>query len=516
LLARGVRTGRDSDDQDTHILDLETPPWWFHEGQLAAWAAGEEVVLLLCGTQSGKSIFLIWWLLREIQRRGPGDYGLNGPTLVLLKKKMLPALIQLLEYELKLGRYNRADQVFRFSPRGMMKLWGTVQKKELFERFGYRDPETGQFLDPEFAVQASIHVGYAAKPESLESATYKAVISDECGQPDFKLESYEALVRRRSRYNGRHCLGTTPYDLGWIKLKLYDVAVKAGIPEGAGPYCDGATDGKGEDLSYGLRVIRFESWLNPVFGKEKFEAIRRSGMMPWKFDLFYRAIFTRPAGAIYDTFDETLDTYEPFEIPSHWPRVAGVDFGQTNTAAWKMAMDPASYDPAKPGSFPDFYVYGTYHTGGRDVEEHIISILSREPVGTTLPAVGGARSEDEWRAKYAAAGWYIERPMIGDVEAGIDSVYGLFKRHKLKVSKKLTKLIADIKEYSRELDPMGEALPNTIANKAKYHRLDAGRYVCSEVVHNPTFWVVGRSTEHDDEPLRPEDLWEYDLLDVGY
>lgn len=398
-------------------------------------------------------------MAREIQRRGPGDYGLNGPTLELLNKKCLPEYIRFFEKRHKLAKYNKSSRSFEFTPLGIRKMFGTDDYDELRERYAARDAE-GTILDVDFDVHVSIFVGYARKPESLESATYKAVHSDEPGQPDFKQESYEALEGRRAIHSGRHLLTTTPYDLGWLKVKLFDAWEK------------GAT---------WIKVVRFESIQNPTFKRETFEQLRAT-LAGWKFDLFYRAIFTRPASAIYDIFSESAHCLKlrPDLIPPSWTRGVGVDFGNVNTAGIFVAVDPDS-DPAD----PDIYVYATYHHGGLDAVDHYKNWLPFLPNGSPLVAVGGAASEGRWRADYSNAGLTIDKPTVSDVEKGIEYVYAALRRKKLFISDRCRTLIQQLQDYKRELDASGEPIPKTIKDKASYHLLDGLRYIVSDIAINP-------------------------------
>jgi hypothetical protein len=52
----------------------------FHRGQMRAWKSAKRFVVVLAGTQSGKTSFGPIWLLNEIQNRGPGDYMVVTPT----------------------------------------------------------------------------------------------------------------------------------------------------------------------------------------------------------------------------------------------------------------------------------------------------------------------------------------------------------------------------------------------------------------------------------------------------
>ena len=48
--------------------------------------------------------------------------------------------------------------------------------------------------------------------------------------------------------------------------------------------------------------------------------------------MLYDCLFTRPAGLIYGSFDETRHKIQRIAIPDAWPRFLGLDFGGVNTA----------------------------------------------------------------------------------------------------------------------------------------------------------------------------------------
>ena len=56
-----------------------------HAGQQRAYWADERFLLILAGTQSGKTSIGPAWLFREMQRRGPGDYLIASPTFPLME-----------------------------------------------------------------------------------------------------------------------------------------------------------------------------------------------------------------------------------------------------------------------------------------------------------------------------------------------------------------------------------------------------------------------------------------------
>ena len=405
-------------------LDGETLRFRFHKFQKQAMRAKERFILLLGGTQSGKTSFGPAWLHREICLRGAGDYLAVAPTYPLMNKKMLPEFLRFFSELLDLGTYNKTEKTFTVSESGEITLFGKAQETKTI-----------------------IYFGHAQDPDALESATAKAAWLDECGQSKFRLDSFEAVLRRLSLFIGRILMTTTPYNLGWLKQKFWD-AWKAGKAK-----------------LHNLRVISFPSIANPSFPREEYERAQRD-LPRWKFDMFYRAVFTRPAGMIYDCFDTAVNTIARFPIPDTWRRFAGLDFGGVNTAAVKVAEDPTT---------GKWYVFAEYKAGGRTAEEHGAAIQRHEPVSL---AYGGAGSEGQWRMEFGRGGLPINQPPVSEVEVGIDRVYGAFKSGRLVIFDDLPGLLDEVGSYARELDDMGEPTEK-IADKNTYHHLDALRYIMS-------------------------------------
>ena len=203
----------------------------FHPGQWQAWDSIARFVVVLAGTQGGKTSFGPHWQYREIQRSGPGDHMMVTPTYKLLNLKALPEFKRIFQTVLGLGQYRAADKVFEFDAVGERKTWGAEQDEP-----------------------TRILFGYATDPDSLESATAKSAWLDEAGQTKFKLPSYEAIMRRLSLAQGRLLVTTTPYNLGWIKQLFWDKQ-----------YEDADID-----------VFRFDSTMNPSFPAEEMERARAS------------------------------------------------------------------------------------------------------------------------------------------------------------------------------------------------------------------------------------------------
>lgn len=402
-----------------HFLELS-----IHHGQRQALDSLKRFVLVLAGWQSGKTVLGPPWLLQEISKRGPGDYLIASPTYPLMTKKVLPELFRLFRQQFRLGDYTGGPKhCFTFSDKGASRLFGSV-------------PD----------VPTQIFLGHAGNPDSLESATYKAAWLDEAGQKGFKLGSWEAILGRLSISQGRVLITTRPYVLGWLKQKLYDPWLAAGRNH---PLID---------------VINFKSIDNPAFPPAEYH--RAKAEMPaWKFLMAYDGQWTRPAGLIYDCFDEALHKVPRFKIPKEWPRFLGLDFGGVNTAGVFFAQEPTT---------KKLFAYREYKAGGRTAAEHAFAMMAGEPgIPTT---VGGSKSEGQWRDEFCAAGLPVREPEITDVEVGIDRVYGAFKRNEVYVFADLAGVLDELGTYSRELDDAGE-VTEKIEDKETYHALDACRYI---------------------------------------
>jgi len=418
-----------------YYMDGTTLKFRFHKYQWQAMKARERFILLLGGTQSGKTSFGPIWLHREIRLRGAGDYLAVAPTYPLMQKKMLPEFLKFFSDTLGLGEYNKSDKIYTVSKAGEIALFGKEQDNKTI-----------------------IYFGHAQDPDALESATGMAAWLDECGQKKFKLTSFEAIMRRLSLHIGRILMTTTPYNLGWLKQKFWDVW-KAG-----------------QAVARSIRVISFPSIANPSFPQQEYDRARDE-LPRWKFDMFYRAIFTRPAGMIYDCFDDAIHKVARFVIPEHWERFIGLDFGGVNTAGVFIAKEPAA--------LARYYIYREYHAGSRTAAQHAAALIDGEPY--TPVAYGGSGSEGQWRDEFGAAGLGIGKPRVSDVEVGINRVYGAFKRNELFIMDDLPELADELMSYSRELDDMGQPTEK-IADKSTYHMLDGLRYIGSYLFSNTGGW----------------------------
>ena len=393
-----------------------------HEGQARAWLSERRFVFMLAGTQGGKTSFGPWWLHREIVNNGTGDYLAVTSSFDLFKLKMLPEIRTVFEHVLDCGRYWSGDKVLELKDPSTGKYWA--------ERSD--DPMWGRVI-----------LRSAQSKGGLESATGKAAWLDECGQDDFRLDDWEAIQRRLSLSQGRVLGTTTIYNLGWMKHEIYDAWV-AGDKD--------------------IDVIQFASIINPMFPPEEFR--RMQDKLPgWKFKMFYKGEYDRPPGLILADFDRTTQAVKPFPIPIEWPRYVGMDFGPVNTALIWIAEDTRR---------EAYYLYRESLAGNKTTREHASDAKAYAKDERVLAWWGGSGSEDQYRRDWGEWGIPITRPLISDVESGLDRLIAVIKAKRFFVFDTCQGWLDEAGTYSREI--VDGEVTEKIKDKQKFHRLDATRY----------------------------------------
>lgn len=398
-----------------------------HPGQQKMWSSDRRFVAVLSGTQAGKTSSGPWWLWREIQSKGRGDYLAVTSTFPLLDKKMLPEFLRVFQTTLKLGRWWDAKKIFELA-----------------------DPKTGKLANKSSDVMwGRVIFGSAKNADSLEAATAKAAWLDEAGQDYFTVSAWEAVLRRLSLARGRVLITTTLYNFGWLKQLLYDPWKR----------------GERNDVD----IIQFESVMNPLFPPEEFERARRE-LPRWKFNMQYCGQYDRPAGMIYDSFNEEFCVVAPFDIPPEWPIYVGVDFGGVHMAALFTAENPES---------GELFHFHEYLEGEKSIKQHAEAF--RKIIGNRpIMWVGGAKAEDQWRYEFRQHGIPLIPPPISEVEVGIARVYAYHKYNKIKVFRTLRKYLDEKGSYSRKLNELNEPTED-IENKNDYHILDAERVLVAAI-----------------------------------
>lgn len=389
-----------------------------HPGQTQAYDSKRRFNFILAGTQGGKTSFLPIWLDREIKEKGQGDYLAVTASYDMFKLKFFPEMSHYFK-ELFGWGYSASDRV----------LW-RKEKPKIFTRIILRsaDAEGG-----------------------LESATSKAAILDECGQDRFRVTAWEAVQRRLSLSMGRVMGGTTLYNLGWLKTQVYD------------PWTRGDPD---------FGIFQFTSLMNPVFPRAEY--FRQKAKLPlWKFKMFYKGEYDRPAGMIYHDFTG-FHKIKRFDVPIRWPKYFAIDPGGVNLAKGWVAEDPAS---------GNLYLYRATLSGDKTTREHVKEVLDFGEV--IVAAWGGSPSEGQVRRDWRDAGLDISEPPISDVESGIDKVIEALKERRFYVFDDLEEVIDEFGTYSRKTDEFGKPTEE-IKDKNTFHLLDMIRYMIVGILEGQT------------------------------
>jgi hypothetical protein len=399
----------------------------YHYGQGKALSSEARIILISAGRQSGKTIIGSLWLYHQMLKYGDGDYLSVSSSFPLMDKKLIPSYLDF------------------FSHIGLCKLPDDfLSAKKILKIDG-------------MGLKANIFFGSAKNAASLESSTALAAHLDEAGQSEFSSKAYDAILGRLSRSGGKILITTTVYNLDWLYHRVYL------------PFTKGDPD---------YDVIQFESIMSPGFSKVQFEWLR-STLPSWQFDREYRGLFSRPAGLIYNDFDETIHVIKPIPIPPQWNWHVGIDPGAVHTALVWVAEDPKE---------KKYYLVRSYLDGNMTTKEHVAKARRFSEFGRVTQWVGGAGSEDQFRMDWKAQGIHVREPEIRDVESGIDAVTALLKENRLFIfdTEENQPLIEQLRSYSRQLDDSGQ-ITDKIENKQKAHYADCLRYfaVGTTMRYNP-------------------------------
>lgn len=425
----------------------------YHRGQEIAYDSERRIVALVMGSQAGKTCFIPWWLWREIQRCGGGDYIAATSTYDLFKLKMLPSLLFAFVQILGIGRY-----------------WSGLRVIEI------ADPSNGLFMasradDPMYA---RIILRSADSEGGLESATAKAAVLDEAGQDRFDLDAWKAVKRRLALTQGRTLVTTTLYEMSWIDSEIIDKAQAGGstiLETQHGGEIE-FTDNPDKDIA----LIQCDSIVNPLYPHEEYEDAQDT-MPNDEFQAFYRGRRVASRLLVYDCFDKDLNQCPRFEIPSGvGRRWLGLDFGPVNTVGFYLWEDTTAVPSM-------FYLYRIYRGGGRTGKQHAEHMLDGEP---GIPeCYGGApgRTEENWRLELKTGGLPVKKPLIADVGLQVSTSYALIKSRRVKF---FDDLVDDtkIRKMRFKRDRQGN-VTEVIENESTYHAMAAMRYILPNVERPP-------------------------------
>lgn len=214
----------------------------------------------------------------------------------------------------------------------------------------------------------------------------------------------------------------------------------------------------------GGRVFVQAGWEDNIYlsEQEREELARRFASRPHELEARRMGIPSIGSGMIYP-IEESRIVCDPFEIPEHFKRCAGMDFGWSNPTAVVWLAHDRDADIV--------YAYAEYAQSELSPQSHTNNILAK---GDWIPIVcdpagqaGGQADGEALMHKYSQHGLNLTKA-DNSVEAGLQEVYERMLTGRLKIFRTCEGLLGERRQYAR--DEKGRI------KKLNDHRLDALRY----------------------------------------
>ncbi|MDB4726493.1 terminase family protein [bacterium] len=348
---------------------------------------------LIGGTGVGKTFFLPTFLFTKMVAKPGRQWIVSAPTIPTLKKNPI--------------RYTT----------------------EFFDQ--YQIPYT--YNKNELTITTEIGVIYfisAETPDAMQGIHAAGIIGDEAGL--YSKLWWDTAVQRASLHKGTFILLlTTPYTMNWLKTSFYDLFM-AGDKDyflATVPIRDKKTN----------RIVgRRMPWSgdNPYYNTKGIKRAFKT-LPDWKFKMLYCAMFTRPAGLVFDTYEKC----DPFDIPDDWYKYIGLDFGFNHPCGiiWIAKCPDTGVT----------YVYKEYKEVGKTTADLYMKIKEDEAICYADPAAAGTIADLQ------AMGLDI-RKGLKDRKAGVLSLLAAFRTGELKVFSNLSRLIDELQTYHYLVDKQGD------------------------------------------------------------
>jgi hypothetical protein len=491
--------------QSAEKVDLEAEPLILHdgkyepihEGQQRAWVSLRRFVAVFAGWRSGKTEIGPPWLLREIQRKGAGDYAVIAPTYPIIDNKARPALKRFLNRVLGASAYHSSGDIWTLTPYGCLRVFGFV-------------PE----------IETRILFRHGTNADAIEAFDGKGIWADEPGQMDDDLHS--AMEARVSIGRHRILYTSRPFKFNWYVTKIWNRVMNKAHK-------------RKPDAPEDIEVVNFSSLANPGFSQEEYDE-QKLKLPGWVFDLKYNGIPTKPAGVIYGCFDRQSSCIPRVPLSDDWPRAAGHDFGNKNMAGlWAFKHPKLKSTTGR----PSWVVYSSYLQGDAPIPVHAERFLygcnpndadekpkERDPEkwrcakrrhGDGFKPIapmawgGNLTNEDGWRFSFGSENYPIMEPPEGAVDKGIETVYGLVATREILFFEDLENVLGDVETYSYEVDDEGNVKLDqsgkpVIEQKSKWHRMDCLRALACGIAADSGETTVLRARSNQDEERSEDEL----------
>lgn len=284
-------------DSEARQHELEFTPHYHQQLILDSQA---EQILAVAGHRSGKTSVGAVWLINEIandMKAGvKSDYLILGPTYRILNQSTLRTLF--MYWPKGLGEYKKQESLIQLANGGI--VW----------------------------------IRSADKPDAVEGLFARRCWMDEaalCTEVTYD-KVCQRLVQKAGEPKGRLLMTTTPYGspASWMNVRL--IEQRKFLPW--------------------LFFVNFSMADNPYIDRAVYDRAKAT-MNESLFQRDFEGRFVQIEGLIYPEFNRVDNTCTPFEIPAHWPKWAGLDYGWSDpTSILGIAYDPDS---------KKFYIYTQFY-----------------------------------------------------------------------------------------------------------------------------------------------------------
>ena len=230
--------------------------------------------------------------------------------------------------------------------------------------------------------------------------------------------------------------------------------------------------------------------------QEKIEQLL-SVYSPHERDMRTRGIPVFGSGAVFPVHLEEEIAIAPFELPEHWPRICGLDFGWDHpTAAVWIAWDRDT---------DVLYLYDTYKQNKATAVVHADALKARGNVVTIWPKDGlqsdkgsGVGLADQYRTagvNMTAEFFKNKSGISGDkvhnqaIEPGIQEIYARMENGTFRVFSHLTDWFKEFRMYYRK-DGKIVPMDDDLMSATRYAACSADRYATT--IENSTYRFEGK------------------------
>lgn len=290
-------------------------------------------------------------------------------------------------------------------------------------------------------------------------------------------------LRNKATENHRGILSTNP-DMGWVKTEILLKADK--IFNSEREYNQNL-----EEIDRNISVHIAPTHLN-IHLPDTYYEDTANGMPDWWINRFLHGSFENKEGLVYPMYEDCI--VDDFEIPTHWKRRFGGDFGLNNPTAFAyLATDPAD---------GTVYLYKEHKKSHETVEYHanvLLKELKKLPYGVIDDLVGDAAGQQKTAGDpqsvfdhYAEYGVYWN-PSTKRLDDSIMKLYTYMRKGRFKIFRSCHEAIDEFSSYKypeRSLDKEikdEDHFEKPIA--VNDHLADAIRYGIADLPDNPDLLI---------------------------